>query len=296
MEEQNAQDTGVGVIEKDAAPLTQISPYIPANVDRALIEEVMAENLGATGMSEFDLQRIKMPSGGTQFFELQGPETVEPAAKFRCIILKARDTRGYWAKSIDESGGGQPPECHSHDCRTGIGTPGGDCGQCSLAQFGSGKKGSGQACKQTKQLFIVRQESGSILPEVFNVPPTSLKTYRKFSSTLAGRLTPVTGVIVEVKYNQIGDFHTGPLPTEEDRAEVTLSKEKSDGGQEYSQAHFAVVGVLNPDERKAVKAHASMFMPLFDHSPAIAARSENVRPGLPAPGAPETVSQNGGAF
>ncbi len=274
MEEQNAQDTGVGVIEKDAAPLTQISPYIPANVDRALIEEVMAENLGATGMSEFDLQRIKMPSGGTQFFELQGPETVEPAAKFRCIILKARDTRGYWAKSIDESGGGQPPECHSHDCRTGIGTPGGDCGQCSLAQFGSGKKGSGQACKQTKQLFIVRQESGSILPEVFNVPPTSLKTYRKFSSTLAGRLTPVTGVIVE----------------------VTLSKEKSDGGQEYSQAHFAVVGVLNPDERKAVKAHASMFMPLFDHSPAIAARSENVRPGLPAPGAPETVSQNGGAF
>src|SRR5438309_2014189 len=104
------------------------------SADLAAVGAVIAENLGAGGMSEFDLPRIKMPSGESPFYTITDMEGDKAEKTFRAVILLARDARGYWAGSIDETGGGTPPDCHSDDGKVGIGNPGGDCGTCSLNQ------------------------------------------------------------------------------------------------------------------------------------------------------------------
>ena len=97
------------------------------------------------------------------------------------VVVAARDTRVYYAS---KDAGNVPPDCSSIDGRIGVGKPGGDCAACPLAQWDSAPDGgAGQACKQVKQLFMVR--GASMLPEVVSLPPTSLKAVRQFFLKLA---------------------------------------------------------------------------------------------------------------
>lgn len=220
---------------------TALAPIAVMAVDIPRLKESLTESLGGYGMSVFDLQRIKMPAGGGPAFTVSGLEGEEAIQKFQCAVIHARPGRAYWPNSVDETGGGQPPDCSSNDSITGHGEPGGTCAVCPLAQFGSHRDGRAQACKQVQNLFVFREGSDSQLPELFVLPPTSLGAWRKFAVTLAGRLLSPSSVLIE----------------------VGLQKAKSGGGVSYAQATFRAVRVLNPDEIARVKALAQVFRPLF---------------------------------
>ena len=72
---------------------------------------------------------------------------------------------------------------------------GGACQACPLAKWDSAQDGgAGQACKQVKQLFMLRGES--MLPEVVSLPPTSLKAARQSSVKLTTQGIPYYGALV----------------------------------------------------------------------------------------------------
>jgi len=106
------------------------------------------------------------------------------------IIIAWRDTRAYWSVPMEESDGNMPPDCYSLDARTGEGEPGGNCHKCPNAEFGSGSKGEGQACKLVRQLFLVREDN--LLPEIVHLPPSSLKPARSTSCAWRRKACPAT--------------------------------------------------------------------------------------------------------
>lgn len=187
-------------------------------------QEVMAAfhtNCASGSITEFDLPRIKVASGTALWLlnELEGEATV-PAIEG--VVVYARDTRSYFHS---KDAGNAPPDCSSRDGLIGIGKPGGECAGCPLAEFESAPDGgAGQACKQSKQLFILR--GTSMLPEVVSIPPTSLKAIRQFFLKLV---------------TQRVQYHHCILRIELERAQNTQ-------GKVYGKAVMKFVRRLSPEE------------------------------------------------
>jgi hypothetical protein len=189
------------------------------------LQEAISMNSGNGGMSEFDLPRIKIAPGAFKVPTANGSMLVD---RLVGVVVYVRDIRAYY-KSKDQ--GSRPPDCSSADCITGRGDPGGSCDQCPLAQFESattadGKQAKGQACKQVKQLFLLR--GGSLMPEVLSIPPTSLGRARTFFTWLIGQRTPYPKALIS----------------------ITVQNAKNAQSQEYGTAVFDLVRRLTPEEAK----------------------------------------------
>lgn len=166
--------------------LAVIEEQYPAIVGAGNMAKTLRENLGGETLTMFDLERIKIPSGGGIAWELldaNGETTVSKS--FVGIIAFTKMVRSYWAAPIDEGGGNTPPDCFSPDAQFGIGTPGGHCAECKHSKFGSARKGNGQACSQRRLLFILRP--GNSMPSVLSVPPTSLKAFKAWLVQMSQR-------------------------------------------------------------------------------------------------------------
>lgn len=230
--------TAVATYDRDALP------GLAADVQDVI--GALAENLGGEAVHVADLTRIKMPAGGGIAWEvpnLDGEADVQKS--LRGVIVYQRTPRTYWATTFEESEGG-PPECRSDDGVTGIGTPGGDCSSCPLAQFGSGR-GNTQACTQQRQFFLLREDGGAF-PVILTLPPTSLKAARGYLVSLAERGKKYRHVITE----------------------IGLEKAQSGDGIGYSRATFRFGGDLTADAKAAADAYAAAIEPLLVGTPALA--------------------------
>jgi hypothetical protein len=181
--------------------------------------------VGATGIQALDLPRIKVPAGGSLMWTIQTLEGEESARTISGVILAWRTGRLYWKKALGEGGGRQPPDCISRDGFEGVGDPGGACAQCPYARFGSASKGKGQACKQIRQLLLVRPEE--VLPCLLSVPPTSLKAASQYFMALLARAIPYWGVITT----------------------ITLERAKNEDGIDYAKMSFSGGRILNREQR-----------------------------------------------
>ena len=158
------------LVKKEAVKKeTAISPFVIFQTEIADIREAMNVNVGDGGLNATDLERIKIPAGGGTAWTIQGLDGEEMLKELSGIIIAWRDTRAYWSVPMEESDGNMPPDCYSLDARTGEGKPGGNCHKCPNAEFGSGSKGEGQACKLVRQLFLVREDN--LLPEIVTCRP-----------------------------------------------------------------------------------------------------------------------------
>lgn len=139
------------------------------------VQDAFAVNIASGSITEFDLPRIKV-NPGTALWLIPTLEGDQTAQSIEGVIVHARDTRAYY-KSKDA--GNVPPDCSSSDGISGNGKPGGKCADCPLAEWDSAPDGgAGQACKASKQLFMLRGDS--MFLEVVSLPPTSLKAIRQF--------------------------------------------------------------------------------------------------------------------
>ncbi|MCL4783434.1 MAG: hypothetical protein KJZ70_10405 [Bryobacterales bacterium] len=195
---------------------------LESNLD--LINEAISANISGGGISDFDLPRVKISGGSSPRWIVPTLEGEESIARIEGVIVFARDTRVYYKTAFGKGPGKLPPDCSSPDGVVGKGSPGGDCSRCPLAEYGSADEGAGQACKQVKQLFVLRGDL--LLPEVLSLPPTSLKGARQFFLKLTTQGIPYYQAVISIE----------------------LEKAHNAAGIEYGKAQMKFVRRLSPEE------------------------------------------------
>lgn len=181
-------------------------------------------------------QRIKIPGGGSLQFEVPGddPENPDYAKTIEGVILYNHDTCAYWpaGSEYDEN---VTPLCSSVDGKVGYGAPGGVCAACTLNQYGSDEKGKGKACKNMRNLYILR--SGDCLPILLSLPPTSLRPYADFiTAAFAARRRPIYAGVVQIGL-----------------------KRADNGSNVYSVATFRLLQRFEGEELQQIKQYADGF-------------------------------------
>lgn len=209
--------------------LAKSDAYAIFQPDASDIGELIAENVGPTGISQFDLDRVTIPAGGGKRWAIPTVDGEESLTELVGIPILFRDGRVCWLEPFEVSGGGKPPDCVSQDGIIGVGNPGGKCATCPYAQWGSDPRGGpGQACKQIRHVYHMMHES--VLPLVLCLPPTSIAACRRFFLRLAGRQIPYWSVVVS----------------------ITLKEAMSKAGIKYSQADMSLVRQLSTEERNRI--------------------------------------------
>ena len=150
------------------------------------------------------------------------------------VILYHHFANAYWPEG-SEYDDNVPPFCQSFDGKQGYGEPGGVCAACAFNQFGSTANGSGKACKNMRQIYLLR--SGEYLPLQLSLPPTSLRPFNDFMNlAFVARRRPSYSAIVE----------------------ISLKRAES-GGYTYSVATFRKVRDLDGEDLAAVKSYSMNF-------------------------------------
>src|SRR5262252_5814700 len=89
--------------------------------------------------------------------------------------MQSQLTRIMWPESEQKSEDRGRPLCSSDDGRIGHGVPGGNCGNCSLKEFGS--NGEAPACDERLSLYVWLPDEQLIV--FIDLPPTSVTDAKK---------------------------------------------------------------------------------------------------------------------
>lgn len=206
---------------------------LPTMAESDFSQEELSEDMDGLQMN---FQRIKIPAGGMVQFEMPSddPENPDYIKTVEGVILFHHASCAYWPEG-SEYDDDATPLCSSVDGKVGIGSPGILCATCPLNQYGSGKDGRGKACKNMRQLYLLR--SGEYMPLQVTLPPTSLSPFREFMNRafVLRRRTSFSAVI------QIG------------------LKKASNGTNDYSVATFKKLYDFEGEDLAQIRAYASSF-------------------------------------
>jgi len=223
--------------------------YLPVlNQDLGQIKSMLAKNMGAANLTAADLDKIKVPSGDVPLWMVQTLEGPKGMEALEGVIAMVSMGRGYWQS---DDVGNTPPDCSSEDTIVGFGRRGAtdtndgphDCASCIMNQFGTATKngvaGAGKACNERAHLFLLTGQG--YLPQVVQVPATSLGGWRKFIARLSSFGKPFSAVVVK----------------------MTLAPKANRGGTKYMEIVFNSTAVLPPDAMARVEAYAAAFAESF---------------------------------
>lgn len=223
----------------ELVPVGEESPFAVLRMAPDEAQELLQDALGGDTLSFSDLDRIKVPSGGGQSWEIPSLTGDVSARVLEGVIVHKEDRRAYWPYTVedrpDDSDG--RPDCQSTDLIMGIGSPGGECSSCPFNEFNSDIKGGpGKACKETRQLFVLTKND--LLPIVLTVPPTSLRNVREyFVRLLRAQVSPLSVV-------------------------TSIGLEKADNGKfKFSKVTLTAGERLTPDATGRLRAYAEAMMP-----------------------------------
>ena len=206
---------------------------LPTALDSDFSSEDLADDMEGLQLT---MQRVKIPGGGNLQFEIRSddPDNPDYERKLVGVILYHHLANAYWPEG-SEYDDNVPPFCQSFDGKQGYGEPGGVCAACAFNQFGSTANGSGKACKNMRQIYLLR--SGEYLPLQLSLPPTSLRPFNDFMNlAFVARRRPSYSAIVEIGL-----------------------KRAESGGYTYSVATFRKVRDLTGEDLAAVKSYSANF-------------------------------------
>ena len=127
------------------------------------------------------------------------------------VILYHHLANAYWPEG-SEYDDNVPPFCQSFDGKQGYGEPGGVCAACAFNQFGSTANGSGKACKNMRQIYLLR--SGEYLPLQLSLPPTSLRPFNDFmNAAFVARRRPAWSSVVQIGLKRMDNGNTYSVAT-----------------------------------------------------------------------------------
>ena len=198
------------------------------------LADLIKQNIGDEGLDQFDLSRAVNPQGENVEWKIESlDEEPEKLREVEGIIVFHRKVRTYYQTEYKKGGG--PPTCTSTDGKNGVGNPGGDCELCPFSKFGSGKN-EGKACKETKQLYIIR--SGELFPTLFNVTSVNIRKPNKYLIDLLSKRS--------LAFNEV-------------ITKIRLEPDTSSGGYDYARTDFSLSRVLTDEEKAAAKALTGIF-------------------------------------
>lgn len=206
---------------------------LPAMVESDCVSVDVSEDYEGLRLS---FPRVKIPGGGNLQFEIPSddPENPDYTKYIEGVILYNHDTCAYWPEG-SEYDDNVTPLCSSVDGKIGYGAPGGVCATCALNQYGTVEKGKGKACKNMRNLYILR--SGEYMPILLSLPPTSLRPYADFITTaFAARRRPVYAGVVQIGLKRVDN-----------------------GSNVYSVATFRLVQRFEGEELLQIKQYADGF-------------------------------------
>lgn len=231
--------------KKEEAALSKPNETGYAIIDAPEAREVMLGAFDQLGVSNFQLNRLKIPAGGMTIFEVEELEGVNHHEHLDVLVVAVKGSqKSWWSVPVDDGGQGVPPDCASTDGHTGFGVntleegaePGEHaCVKCAWNAFGSSRSGGrGKDCKDFSLLFAFRQ--GSRLPSLLIVPATSLKPLQKYAMSLidAGKRmeTCITRLGLEkavsasgITYSVLSLSYQGSLDGDEAEKMVAISKD-----------------------------------------------------------------------
>ncbi|MCD7964325.1 MAG: hypothetical protein LUG90_00910 [Clostridiaceae bacterium] len=218
---------------ENTALMEQEKFLLPAMMEGDFSQEELAEDMDGMQMS---FQRVKIPAGGVLQFEIPSddPENPDYIKTLEGVILHHHASCAYWPEG-SEYDDDVTPLCSSVDGKVGVGEPGILCATCPMNQFGSGKEGRGKACRNMRQLYLLR--SGDYMPMQVTLPPTSLSPFREFMNQafVLRRRTSFSSVV------QIG------------------LKKASNGTNDYSVATFKKLYDFEGEDLAQIRAYANSF-------------------------------------
>ena len=117
--------------------------------------------------------------------------------ELRGVIVYKEIARGHWQEGDNvplctSIGGavGADRENHKHDCA-----------KCQFNEWGSGKGGSGKACKEMRRIYLVQR--GGFLPLMISLSPTSIKL---FDAYISGRIQQrIPDIMAETVFKLVPD-------------------------------------------------------------------------------------------
>lgn len=176
---------------------------------------------------DLQLDRIKIPVGGSTVFELPGEDEsdTQMVKEIVGVILFNHPANAYYKDKY--TGGSNPPDCGSFDGKTGIGTPGGSCINCRYNKFGSGE-GKNKACKNRRMLYIIQE--GDLFPVILNLPVGSTGAYKNYIKHLLTKRTSLNRVVTS----------------------ISLKKAMSESNIAFSKISFKCVRRLSDEEIKSL--------------------------------------------
>lgn len=241
---------------------TEVALYDPSAM--AVLREdgavgAMVQAFNDMGMTQFQLNRLRVPAGGGTSWEVPTLEGSESLREIDVLIAWAKGNEKAWYReSYEDSGGGSPPDCSSHDGITGFGnrelTVDGDdaqshsyrCGRpgqpgcCPWNEWGS-KRGDRETnakdCADLAFLFFFYGEAR--LPMFLVVPPTSVKAVLEYNIRL---------------------MNYGKAP---DSVITRLSLERVDTRPPYSTIKLTPVGTLSDEDASKARAMSDAVKQTF---------------------------------
>lgn len=213
--------------------------YVVVTTPTKQLGDLIKANVGPGGISPLDLDRVRMPTGGSTNWTIPSLEGDKIETEIEAVIIHQKDGRLYWSGPY--TGSGKVPDCTSDDGVTGHGDPGGVCEECPFAQWNSDPKGGrGQACKQVRYLFLVR--SGDRIPIVLVLPPTSLAAIRQYGLRLASK-----------------NRHTGTVVSR-----FKLKESRNADGVKYASLVTEVARALTNEEIEAFRTYSYSLKPILE--------------------------------
>lgn len=201
------------------------------------LAEAVTEEMDGLGAIPFD--KVKIPSGGGLAFEVPGEDEDNPdvVKEIRGVIVDHHPVNAFWLNKFD--GNNDQPDCASFDGKQGVERETGeihDCSECPHNQFGSDEDRRGKSCKNIHRCYILCE--GNPVPLVLSLPPTSLKYMRDY-----------IGKKILLKGMRCWQAVT----------RISLKKEKSAGGIDYSRAVFSFESKLTDQQADEAKKMAQMI-------------------------------------
>lgn len=246
MEEKSVQKAKSNLPSK-----TSPSPFAVVNRAEDQVRDIIEMNLGGQAVSQFDLDRIRVPDGKSDFWTIPTLDGTEAKDEIHGVVVHFKDMRAWWP---DQHITGKPPSCRSDNGQEGIGvrTHGDnykddkadsvhDCDKCLYSQFGTDPKyHRGQWCKQVRAIFLVTEKM--FLPVVVMAPPTSIGPVKKYFLRLGGYGIEFHSVVTGFK----------------------LDKEKNEEGNPYNTIAPYKVRDLSEEEKARFRVYAKQVRPAFD--------------------------------
>jgi hypothetical protein len=251
------------VASTDLVPASDYQSLAPQTLD------LVREAIGTGQLREFDLKRVSMATGGNTFWNVPTLDGEEAVKELQGVILHSKESRTYWQKAYD--GSNDPPDCSSRNAvvatprqvdnddpdapaeffqppaqqvgESGM-TPLYHCATCQFSQWGSkirdGKQTRGQACKLSRQLFLLAPVTR--LPLVVNLPPTSLRAVTDYLYNLLDYGVDYKSIITR----------------------ITLEKVTGKGVPDYAVAKFSTGERLSEEQFALAVDYSDMLAPAFE--------------------------------